>query len=383
MKNRKILIFWPRYLSSQKEMFSAFLKIEGVKLIFICRWDINNPYNENPDGYLELNSTSAIQWNFSHIRFRKLSISDIYRMMKLIKFIIKNEKWDLVLTSTQYPVHSKFAFIFSKIYKKRIAIYTEAWIFDKQQNFLMTFYKKLNRQILLKADYVLVQGQNKLNVYRDYGVDNNKIKILPFIINDYMKDNYRIKEKKSTMKFLYLGRFIELKGIDILLEAFYEISLQNKNIELNLAGDNISSLFSISEKLRIIWEQICIKGIDKQIKILGYLNERDKKEILREVDIFIMPTKTNDGWGLSLMDATSAAIPCIATNVVGASFEFIKENTNGFIIGKDSVADLKEAMLKCINLTDKEFSEYSFNSRKIFSEYNNQEKVLQVMNELV
>lgn len=364
-------------------MFDAFLKIEGVKLIFICRWDTNNPYNEKPDGYLDLNSNSVIQWDFSHIRFRKLSISDIYRMMNLIKFAIKKEKWDLVLTSTQYPVHSKFAFIFSKIYKIKVAIYTEAWIFDKQQNIISLLYEKLNKQILLNANYILVQGQNKMNVYRDYGVDNNKLKILPFIINDYMKDNYRIKEKKSTMKFLYLGRFIELKGIDILLEAFYEISLQNKHIELYLAGDNISSLFSISERLRIIWEQICIRGINKQIKILGYLNEKDKKEILREVDIFIMPTKTNDGWGLSLMDATSAAIPCIATNVVGASLEFIKENKNGFIIIGDSVFDLREAMLKCINLSEKEFSEYSSNSRKIFSNYNNQEKVIQIMNELV
>jgi glycosyltransferase involved in cell wall biosynthesis len=236
-----------------------------------------------------------------------------------------------------------------------------------------------------KSDYLLMQSKHKSNVYQKRGVDPNKTIVFPFLINDYQKNVWERRKKSKLMKIFYLGRFIELKGIDILLKAFYMVLKNNFNemqLEIVLAGGTLEDLLKISSSVKETYNLFVNEKIEDSIKILGYLDEIEKSEIFNQIEIYVIPTKTNEGWGISLMEATQSGAICIATNVVAAAFEFIVEGENGFIIPANDEKELANAISKCIHLSPQQFESFSIKSRNLFEQYNSQEEVLRILESL-
>lgn len=380
--NKKILILWPRYLSVQKLFFETFLKNPGVTIVFIGKWNVRNAYNEKQDGFLDLKSSRALQWNFSEIRIGKISFWDSFRMFCKIWTILREEHWGLVITSTQYPLHSRIAFVLSKLFKIKIGIYTEEWIFKHPQNPIEKIKSKLNKILEIKADHILTQSEHKSAIYQTKGVRTDRIIVLPFLVNDYMRNHWRVREKGDWINMLYLGRFIGLKGIDILLESFWKLSCEGLPIKIILAGGTKNDLIAISENMNNLYQRICDDGYGNRINIIGYLDEIQKGTILNDIDVFIFPTKIKEGWGMSLMDATQSGAICIATDVVASAKELIVEGENGFIVPPNNSEELSRAIEKCVNLSEDEFKSFSLKSRELFCKYNNPDNVLTALSRL-
>jgi glycosyltransferase involved in cell wall biosynthesis len=355
---------------------------ENVNLVFIAKWNSVNPYNENPNGYLKLQSERAYQLEFKEIRIKKLSFFEKVRMIKSIYLIIKNIKPSLIITSTQYPLHSKIAYIISKIKGIDIAIYTEAWKFERSKNPIKFFYEKFNFLMLKSSKKVLVQSTEKKIIYSKFGIALERIVVFPFLINDNFQQLY-LRQKRDRMSFLYIGRFIEIKGIDTLLKAFLLLSEKGVYIQLVLAGGLERDLIKVSDEIRMLWEKINENKLETRIKFLGYINEEQKYTEMLKTDFFVMPTKTNDGWGMSLMDAISASMPCISTNAVGASKALIEEGENGFVINSDDHIILANRMRQLISLNDDAYLQFCRKSRLTFEKYNNPNVIRESLNFLM
>ena len=63
------------------------------------------------------------------------------------------------------------------------------------------------------------------------------------------------------MNFLSIGRLIEVKGIDLLIDAFSNINLRDKDITLNIVGDGVdkAKLMEMSRKFNLT-ERILFHG---------------------------------------------------------------------------------------------------------------------------
>ncbi len=155
--------------------------------------------------------------------------------------------------------------------------------------------------------------------------------------NAYYEEFKNKKQLNFPKRFLFVGRYYDFKGISELWKAFIE--LQNE---------------SESE-----WELWCcgtgtISAVEhKKIKHFGFVQPAALKEIISETGVFVLPSNF-EPWGVVVHEYASAGYPLLLSNAVGAKEDFLNENENGYSFQSQNVAQLKIALKKIINSSDKE-----------------------------
>jgi glycosyltransferase involved in cell wall biosynthesis len=173
-------------------------------------------------------------------------------------------------------------------------------------------------------------------------------------------EEFKPKEKSSSekIKLLTVSYLKYIKGTDILLKAFKEVEEQRDNVELTIAGDGATkTYYEMSKRLKI-----------KNIKFLGWAQKNEIINLYQNSDIFIL-TSRKEGFGLTIIEAMSCALPVVATNVGG-----IPE-----ILDKRTLCDLDTHQIaeKILHLIDnkKERKIIGMKNRKIVQERFNYERM--------
>ena len=196
-------------------------------------------------------------------------------------------------------------------------------IFDKQWGF----------DILHDANRAFALTEIEKEQYLKMGVSESKIEIVPLGINleEYaelpekgrFKSKYGIGENEKLI--LFLGRIHEIKGLDLLIKSFNEIS--SDNVKLAIVGGD----FGYKAELEKLIMEFNLK--DKVI-FPGVLTGPDKIEALVDCDIFVMPSRY-ESFTTSGLEAMACSKPLILTKNnhihtwvegnVGITCEFKKE----------------------------------------------------------
>ena len=129
-------------------------------------------------------------------------------------------------------------------------------------------------------------------------------------------------------RYLFVGRFIERKGIDVLLAAFRRVDRG----ELWLAGDGPLRSYVEGEAQE-----------DPRIRVLGYADEEALPELYRQADILVVPSHF-EPWGLVVHEGLAHGLPVIATDQVAAADDLVDSGVNGYVVPAGSHEALAEAM---------------------------------------
>ncbi len=126
------------------------------------------------------------------------------------------------------------------------------------------------------------------------------------------------------------------KGIDILLEAFQIIYEKYTNVYLLSIGidTNESSLPSIAHQL----------GISNRVRWAGVVDQG--WQTLSSADIYIQPSRAEEGLPLAIMEAMAMKMPIVCTNISG-NIEAVIDGQNGLVCEPDEnhLAEAIEKML--------------------------------------
>ncbi|ENZ03171.1 hypothetical protein HMPREF1092_00357 [Clostridium thermobutyricum] len=212
---------------------------------------------------------------------------------------------------------------------------------------------------------------NKFEIVR-CGIDYNNLKKI---------EDGNIKSK-NNVKIFSVGRFVEKKGFDFLIESLKNIDRKKIDFECIIVGDG--PLYNgINEK-------IINYGLEDKIILLGAVNSKVVKENLVNSDIFILPcviaeNGDMDGIPVSLMEAMSYEVPTISTKVSGIP-ELITSHKNGILVEPKDIKGLEEAIEFLIKNPEKRI-EYGKNARKkIIDEFGleeNTNKLVQKFKQLI
>ena len=137
-------------------------------------------------------------------------------------------------------------------------------------------------------------------------------------------------------RFLYVGRFENVKGLDILINAWVRLGNNKNGWELHLIGNG-----TLKNKLK------SIPGI---IVSDFMLPARLIKEV-SDSGCFLLPSR-EEPWGLVVQEFAAAGLPLIVSDVVGAAATFLISNMNGFTFTANDPDSLVNMMLKIISMSD-------------------------------
>jgi glycosyltransferase involved in cell wall biosynthesis len=146
-----------------------------------------------------------------------------------------------------------------------------------------------------------------------------------------------IYEKRKTtplsQKILYIGRYLELKGVRELWSAFVELSDEFPEWELHCIGTGE------------LWES---REIHPKIIHHGFKQPHELAPFLADAACFVMPSK-KEPWGVVLHEMAIVGLPLIATKNVGAANAFLAPGKNGYAI---ELSELTEKIKQFYQLSD-------------------------------
>lgn len=119
----------------------------------------------------------------------------------------------------------------------------------------------------------------------------------------------RSPQPSTLVRFIYVGRFVDWKGVEFLIEAFNKV-IQNGDAVLELVGDG-SLKQSLKNKAKLL-------GIQHQIKFHGWQPRHKIIQYLCESDVFVMPSLREAG-GNSILEAMAIGLPVIVADWAGPS----------------------------------------------------------------
>ncbi len=197
-------------------------------------------------------------------------------------------------------------------------------------------YDSLKTRKMFFVDWVLQLLSNKIIAVSNavkkslvkHKIRENKIKVILNGIDVSRYQNLNITvldgEQKKDFTFVYIGRLIYQKGVDILLRAFASV----KNGKLLVVGDGVErdSLVKLSKELKIT----------DRVKFLGI--RKDIPEILSYADCFILPSRY-EGLPMVLLEAVASHKIIIISDFESAT-EVINNGENGLIVIKNNVVQL-------------------------------------------
>jgi glycosyltransferase involved in cell wall biosynthesis len=147
----------------------------------------------------------------------------------------------------------------------------------------------------------------------------------------------RTRGEDATIRFVFLGRLEDWKGVDLLIEAFN--SLPRGRVTLDIIGDG---------PMRTAWEaQTKQLGLESSVSFLGWQSQAQCARRLQAADALVLPSYYECG-GAVVLEAMAASLPVIAI-AWGGPADYLEE-TCGILIQPGSrqqmIDDLRNAMAR-------------------------------------
>ena len=285
------------------------------------------------------------------IKILCLFIAQFFSLKKLIKL----EKPDFIYSQWFIPQAFITATIKNKSnIKKFFSTYGGDILIVKNMGYLG---KKVINYVIKNTDKFsaisslnLSQINNSLNIKLKKEI---KGKVIPLPIDDFFfeyKNSYSQTTKEN--KFLSIGRLIEVKGIDLLIDSLNILNQKGfTNFNLQILGDGIDKE-SLEEKVKKL-------NLRDKIKFEGWKNNNEKLKSYNENDVIFITSKQTktimEGGPLTLIEAMSQKKICICSDSVGYS-EHIIDGENGILFNSGDAESLYQSIKKYLNLNDYERS---------------------------
>jgi glycosyltransferase involved in cell wall biosynthesis len=150
--------------------------------------------------------------------------------------------------------------------------------------------------------------------------------------------------RQKPLTFGSTMRFSAQKAPSLLIEAFTQLSaaLPQYSTRLMVAGDG--ELFGEAKR------QIKASGLGEKISLLGWRS--DTKEVLRELDVFVLPS-LYEGLSYAVLEAMAAKLPIVATDVFGTK-ETISQVPGNIVVPVGDPTVLADGMKQMITLAKPE-----------------------------
>jgi glycosyltransferase involved in cell wall biosynthesis len=186
-------------------------------------------------------------------------------------------------------------------------------------------FRRQSRQLKLlrRCDAVLTHGGQLEAEYLAQGVARHRLVAAPhFVEPPRIAPQQRLPSE--TVKLIYVGRFDELKGGALLIEALPQIAEElHRPVHLDMVGAGPAG-----NDWRARGEKI--SGTRVNIEFHGWL-ERDAKDLLiAKSDLLVVPSVWPEPFGQVGLEAACLGVPAVAFDVGGIS-TWLREGINGHL----------------------------------------------------
>ncbi|HEY5997718.1 MAG TPA: glycosyltransferase family 4 protein [bacterium] len=140
---------------------------------------------------------------------------------------------------------------------------------------------------------------------------------------------------------LTVGRLVERKGVDRVIEALPGLAAAHPDLVYLVAGSGPqeAALRALARKL----------GVEDRVRFIGAVADADLPRVYNLATVFVMPSRfisrkaTIEGFGLVYLEAGASGLPIVAGRSGGVT-DVVRHAENGLLVDPDSPAQIAEAV---------------------------------------
>lgn len=250
--------------------------------------------------------------NLSMYITKKINLFLPYYMPFIARKDIKN--YDLIHVHEHQTMLAIFTCHYARKYHVPYVLQAHGSITPKSHLIILkkVFGYFFGRHIMRNAAKVIALTESEANEYLSVGIPKEKIEIIPNGINVAEYDNvargqfrklFPIGDDKKMI--LFLGRIHPIKGIDLLIDAFYDLQ-KERDVLLVVAGPDNGCLPALKAKIDDL-------NMNDKVVFTGLLVDPLKTEAIADSDIFVLPSRY-EVFGMVILEACACGIPVVTTN---------------------------------------------------------------------
>lgn len=164
------------------------------------------------------------------------------------------------------------------------------------------------------------------------------------------KQHLQAKSNAFPKRFIYVGRYVPNKGLDVLWQAFKELQVEEPNE----------------------WELWCLGTGPLQqeairhpkIKHFGFVQPEQLTKFIKDAGVFVLPSYF-EPWGVVVHEFAAAGFPLVCSDKVGAATAYLQDNVNGYTFKASDVNSLKSAFKKIVANSDQALLEMGKRSAEL------------------
>lgn len=186
--------------------------------------------------------------------------------------------------------------------------------------------RKIQRRLLAaRAKGAIAYGSQASRYFQTLGLSANQVftAINTTDTTFFAEETQRLRssEKNGPIRLTAIGYLTERKNPGALIEVVKHLAQLRSDFQLDLVGDG-----ELREELE---RSVSAQELTKHVVFHGFRQKKELPQFLAQSNVFLFPTHF-DIWGLVLVEAMAAGLPCFASPHAGATEDLIEEGETGF-----------------------------------------------------
>ncbi len=234
-------------------------------------------------------------------------------------------------------VRDCFVILLSKMLQRKTVVMFHGWkpeTVEYMRNHRLTRW--LFRQIYGRCDVAVVLANRFRSELLEFAQPRHGVHVTTTMY-DPQEIGPAVDRRHQRVRFVFLGRISELKGVSEIVEASKQLCERGVDFEFVMVGHGDRAGI-----VETYLAQVNEYGLENHFCFTGRLTGKDKFQVLAESDVYVLPSWT-EGCPTSVLEALGSGLFVISTDV-GALKDIIHEGKNGRIIRLKDSDHLAEAM---------------------------------------
>lgn len=211
-----------------------------------------------------------------------------------------------------------------------------------------SYFRSITKKVQSKVDSLVFVSKFSRQKHFDFSFGENRK--FDSLYNFMPNLNQIVANSKKGNYFVYYGRISREKGINTLIKAF-----QNSSINLKIIGTGPLLAEYTNKKY-------------PNIEFVGYKTGAELIELVSNASFIIVPSQWYENNPMTIVEGYSYGKPVIGANIGGIP-EIIEDSKTGYLFESGDSEDLLSMVSKADSLSDKEYEKMSKNARQ-FAEDN-------------
>lgn len=240
-----------------------------------------------------------------------------------------------IFSGIRFPMVRKAFFAVSKT-KARIGFLAEAADWRGLEGLVrLLVYRFEFLPFRARIDFILAMGELGVRWYSRCGFPADKIYPYAYVVESHLIETF-LSQSNDTVSLIYVGRFIKLKGLDLLLSAL--AAHKCLTWHLDMVGDG--------PLRKELMQQVKKADLTDKVTFYGAVPNNVARQMIGQSDCLILPSR-KDGWGAVVNESLTQGVPVICSDACGAS-DLLGSTERGEVFKSGSTCDLERVLKRWI-----------------------------------